>query len=155
MFELLRSDLREVLILRIDRSGGPESCHLYQGLKTKNGYGRICVGGGKEALAHRVVFFLETGEQPPEVIHSCDNPPCCNFLHLLSGTHSSNMADMWAKGRGASGERSRSRLSASQVTEIKRLLAQGEPASVIAPQFGVLPSLVYNIKCGRSWRLHV
>jgi hypothetical protein len=33
------------------------------------------------------------------VMHSCDNPPCCNPDHLSLGTHLQNMAECRAKDR--------------------------------------------------------
>jgi hypothetical protein len=33
--------------------------------------------------------------------HSCDNRPCCEPLHLLSGTHADNVQDRVARGRTA------------------------------------------------------
>lgn len=33
------------------------------------------------------------------VLHSCDNPPCFNPVHLFAGTQSDNIKDSVAKGR--------------------------------------------------------
>jgi HNH endonuclease len=45
---------------------------------------------------------LELGrelERTEHVMHSCDNPPCCNPNHLSIGTHHENMIDSMLKGR--------------------------------------------------------
>ena len=41
------------------------------------------------------------------VMHTCDNPACCNPLHLRLGTTADNVADKWAKGRGKGGRAAR------------------------------------------------
>lgn len=33
------------------------------------------------------------------VLHSCDNPPCCNERHLFLGTYKDNEQDKIRKGR--------------------------------------------------------
>lgn len=56
---------------------------------------------GKPWMTHRLTYFLTKGEIPKGmlVMHSCDNPPCCNPDHLSLGTHLHNMSDCRAKGR--------------------------------------------------------
>lgn len=34
-----------------------------------------------------------------QVLHKCDNPPCCNIDHLFVGTQKDNVQDMISKGR--------------------------------------------------------
>ena len=52
------------------------------------------------------------------LMHTCDNPACCNPHHLEVATQArDNLADMAAKGRGRKPE--------IPVTEAKRLLDEG------------------------------
>ena len=51
--------------------------------------------------AHRLAWALAYGDIPTGmlVLHTCDNPPCCNPAHLFLGTQSENMKDKVNKGR--------------------------------------------------------
>jgi hypothetical protein len=39
-----------------------------------------------------------------DVLHHCDNPPCCEPVCLFLGTHADNNADKAAKGRARNGQ---------------------------------------------------
>ena len=85
------------------RRGGPDDCWPWEGRTVGAGYGTIGIGrrGEGSMLAHRLAWVLERGPIPKglNVLHSCDNPPCCNPAHLFLGTQGDNMRDMAAKGR--------------------------------------------------------
>lgn len=82
--------------LQITTSG----CVEWTGYRLISGYGRINIGG-KTKMSHRVAWELTNGPIPDGmlVLHSCDNPPCCNIEHLWLGTQKENMSDMIKKGR--------------------------------------------------------
>lgn len=141
----------------IDRSGGPEACWPWIGKCQTGGYGRF-EGGSKlkrrSCLAHRLAWTLKNGPIPKglNILHSCDNPPCCNPAHLFVGTHRDNMADMTAKGRSTHGDRNgRARLTAAEVLEIRAAWAAGRNQCQIARSFGVTNSQVHLIVTGKSW----
>lgn len=76
-------------------------CIEWTGSRAYNGYGFRRIDG-KLHRVHRLAWQQARGPIPPGlyVLHRCDNPPCYNIEHLFLGTHSENMADMHAKGRG-------------------------------------------------------
>jgi hypothetical protein len=75
-------------------------CWEWQGGKQNIGYGMIR-DENKMRTTHRVSYEEHKGPIPKGlcVMHSCDNPICCNPAHLSLGTHKQNMQDMFAKGR--------------------------------------------------------
>ena len=77
-------------------------CWLFTGGRA-HAYGVFWMGG-KNHKAHRAAFELYNRRKPNGVIlHSCDNPLCCNPAHLSEGTQLDNMVDMVRKGRSLKG----------------------------------------------------
>lgn len=102
--------------------------------------------GGKCWPVHRLLYYLETGELPVVVRHTCDNRRCVRLDHLLPGTHKDNSVDAAVRNRRAS-----NKLSYIQAREIKTRLLAGETVGKLASEFGVSHSLVSYIKSGRKW----
>ena len=122
--------------------GAPDAngCMPWRGAINSGGYGHIR-WGGRVVEAHRVSIFLSTGLWPADhVLHSCDNPPCCNPAHLRESTHHENMLECSAKGRNrtprpGNGYR---KLGDEALAEIRRRFASGETnKSALAREFGV------------------
>jgi len=132
----------------------PESgCWLWIGAE-RNGYGRIArAGDGKPMNAHWVSLEIYSGAEIKSgsvVMHKCDNSFCVNPNHLSIGTQADNMSDMWAKGRGADGEKvAGNKLSEADVIAIRRMI--GANVS-IAGKYGVSESTIRDIKKERTWR---
>ncbi len=145
-------------------------CFNWTGKLHKQGYGVIWAG--KHILAHRFSWAIHNGEIPAglNVLHKCDNPPCCNPNHLFLGTQSDNVRDMLKKGRCARicGDLSSSRLhpesrprgeavktsvlTEQQVRSIRARYALGESAYRISKDFPVSYASIKGIVKGRSWR---
>lgn len=83
--------------------GSPDACWPWTGYTNDYGYGVLGRGSRSDGLirAHRAAWLVTHGTLPDDVLvlHTCDNPPCCNPAHLFLGTHADNTADMSAKGR--------------------------------------------------------
>ena len=136
---------------RVDRSAGPDGCWPWLGKSNVRNYGQMSVGN-KSTLAHRIAYGLEKGPIPEglDVLHKCDNPPCCNPAHLFVGMHRDNMEDKTKKGRQQHGEKHyRAKLTADDVRHIR---ASGEESAVLAERYGVTQSNICTIRARRSWR---
>lgn len=135
------------------RTGAPDECHEWTGLRNKDGYGKLKIDG-KTVTAHRLAFRLANGHWPtPCCLHRCDNPPCCNATHLFEGTNADNTADRDAKGRqrGGRGSATRSaKLDECDVLDI--LFNQGDLSQAErARLYGVSEATVSMILDGKVW----
>lgn len=142
--------------------------------KPKYNYGLFWIPGLGGVLTHRLAFTFSNGREPKhgEVIHSCDNPPCCNPKHLFDATHEQNMKDRYQKGRYNTAERGvkrhNAKLNDEKVREIRRLLqihqsylekierlkreAKRTTKDAIAKIFGVDRAIILMIQRGQAWK---
>ena len=133
---------------------GPDECWEWTGTPSER-YGSI-VWRGKKVNAHRVAWELANGSIRPglHVLHLCDNSRCVNPAHLRVGTHTENMEEMHARGRGSQptfqGEdHPRAQLSVDQVREIRR--REGESQRGLGREFGVSQTTIRRIQRRETW----
>lgn len=133
----------------VDTSGGPLACHNWtRSCLTSGGYGAIrerdttirCNRLAYE-LAHGVVLTTEQ-----HVLHTCDNPKCCNPEHLFLGNPKINSDDKIAKGRNVFGERHHAyKYSAKDKAAMRALRAAGHSGKYIAKLFGCSDGYVSGV----------
>lgn len=121
------------------RKGDDEECWPWTGCVDDKGYGSTRLRG-KSIRSHRKAWILTSGPIPDglHILHSCDNPPCCNPRHLRAGTHAENMDDM--------SKRMRARFSILTIEQVNAALDRieaGERGSVVCDEFGVSRSALH------------
>lgn len=113
-------------------SGEPDECWHWEGglLKSRGNYGQVGFNY-KKYRSHRVAYELAKGPLSSEdkVLHTCDNPKCCNPSHLLKGTTKDNHDDMCRK------RRQYKKLTPENVEELRN--ASFGQVGIIAKRLGV------------------
>jgi hypothetical protein len=134
------------------------NCWEWNGYKDKNGYGIIGYKN-KKWFVHRLIYLLIGGiltSEKPHVLHHCDNPSCCNPLHLFSGNDADNNRDMIQKGRKVilRGERAgNAKLTVEQVINIKTLREEKKiPYKLIANKYNISEHHVWLICKKMTWK---
>lgn len=86
-----------------DKLDKVNECWLYTGKQDNLGYG-VKKLNKKYIFVHRFMYSVFNGplEDGKVVMHTCDNPPCCNPAHLVQGTVKDNVHDSMNKGRFSS-----------------------------------------------------
>ena len=136
---------------KVDKRG-PDECWPWLAGRIGNGYGGFRLTTSRRTTAHRVALMLSGVEVPPElhVLHSCNNPPCCNPRHLRVGTPADNANDRSIAGHTASGERNaQSKITIAQAIDIRASV--GELQRVVAARHGITQAQVSHIRNRKSW----
>jgi hypothetical protein len=147
---------------KVNRKSDNE-CWEWLGAKSKkDGYGILRVHN-KGVKAHQLVWKICFGEVLKSntnsyhgtcVLHTCDNPGCCNPKHLYLGTHSDNMKDAVSRDRRRSYagiNNPASKLNAEQVKSIKQLTNLNIPSRAVAKHFCVGQSTVLRIRNNETY----
>lgn len=130
-------------------------CKDWTGPKDKDGYG-LSSFKNKTTRTHRIAWMKEVGEIPPGlcVLHKCDNRACHNVEHLFLGTQQDNLRDMTEKGRRGTRSPSGELAAKAKLTweQAQKIRADSRSAYVVAPEYGISTTTVYEIRSGKRWR---
>jgi len=123
------------------------------------GYGWISIGRDHRWLAHRAVYMVKKGpiDEGQVIRHTCDTPQCVEPQHLIAGSQSQNVRDIFDRNRrvgapGVQGEANRSaQLSDALVTELRQAVRTGASIRSAARSRGLEYSTVRSAVLGHSW----
>lgn len=144
---------------------GENECWLWQSSLHTGGYGAFRIKQ-KYYKAHRVVYFVSKGGielRAPEsnyshdhVLHTCDNPGCCNPKHLFLGDIFVNMADKVSKGRQSrmrGDSHPSASLTNSDAERIREAALFGAKPKDLASVYGVSIWSIYPIIRGETYHV--
>lgn len=138
---------------------GLNECWEWQAARHGRGYGSFKIAGYETVTASRMALISHEMREPDglHVLHTCDNPPCCNPAHLYFGTVAQNNADKSGRGRNRTGDQSCANNGASKLTEdqvelIVSRFRRGMNNKQIAADLPVGHAMVSKIRRGHMWR---
>lgn len=148
----------EWLIQQLQYKERSIECWIWPFSCNTDGYGHLRLKGKLLRLT-RLVLEIETGENLSRnyALHSCDNPPCFNPLHLRWGSRSENVQDAIKRNRhvapGMPGEKNpKAKLTQEDVDNIRQKLELGVSGVSLAKEYSVTPSTISLIKNKRHWK---
>ena len=126
-------------------------CLVWKRALNSDGYPRASVNGDTNVKVHRLVYVLTHPNEniKDKVIrHTCDNPRCLNYKHLVSGTSSDNNKDRDLRNRNG-----RAKITREQAYEIRYLHKVGKILQkVLAAQYGLDHRTISSIVNGHHWK---
>lgn len=126
-------------------------CQLWPFTTNGTGYGSLGFNGRK-FMAHQAALLLagrDIPAAPLECRHTCGQPLCVNFLHIIPGTHAQNIEDKKAHGTYQTGEQ----MPWAQLTEadVRVIKASTKRTKDLAQEFGVTHAAISMIRSGKKW----
>lgn len=140
-----------------DMTAGPMACWPFTQAFGTTGYGRF-MHDGVMRPAHVWAYELEHGSLATGLVvrHHCDNPPCMNPLHLVSGTHQENMDDKVRRNRQArmpGTQHPGAKLIEAKVEAMRAAKDRGEvTVAQLAAEHEVSRSLIELVLAGKRWK---
>jgi hypothetical protein len=136
--------LKKDHIFKLTENGCLECISHYQ---NDEGYSRS-QEDGKKQYVHRMMYRKFYGKIPKNkvVMHICDNPSCCNPLHLRLGSKSENVQDMMQKNRHGM-----AKLSFEEADFIRQEYSNGKSRRDLAKNFDVSRKTISDIINNKRW----
>lgn len=162
--DLFTPEFRRRFWSRIIKQDG---CWLWTGATFRKGYGNVHIRAIGNIGAHIIAYVISTGkvlDQQDYVLHSCDNPPCCNSAHLWVGSQQENIQDAIAKNRFVFNIKfaqskqlkgrlhSNTHLTDNDVLAIRHARAEGYSQRYLASLYGVCYQAIQSIEHYRTWK---
>jgi len=159
--------LKDLFIKKINKASGifrnglPDECHIWIGSKEKWGHGLFQLDLCKKLgilKAHRLAMYFFKNEEymkkeEQNVLHSCDEPSCCNPNHLRMGTDAENVEDMDSRGRRTilkGSSNGFAKFDDDQINQIKELRKSGQTYPQIAERFSCSRRTIERICLGKK-----
>lgn len=140
------------------KTGAADECWPWIGSHVSAGYGNF-TRDGKVIYAHRASFEAANGIGSAVgwvIRHTCDNKPCVNPKHLLSGTHKDNNHDAWERGqlKPLKGEAASRAILTDKIVLAARTEVSAGTASIaeLARKHGVAHGVMHAAVTGESWQ---
>lgn len=135
----------------------PDTCWVWHGAIRVSGlrYGKFKDSDARSKPAHRIAFEIFndcTLTEDQKVLHTCDNPPCCNPAHLYIGTDLDNARDREERERSnphKGEEHHKTTLTTQEILEIR---SNPLPQREIADAYGISQQAVSKIKLRLRWQ---
>jgi hypothetical protein len=128
-----------------------ETCWLWNDGTNAGGYGHFWENR-RGTPAHRWSYAHFNGplDDSDIVRHTCDNPPCVNPAHLLSGTQKQNRGDAMERNRIPLGEEHHKAILTEDL--VRYIRTTSETAASLARLFGVSKPTVQRARNRQTWK---
>lgn len=139
---------RNTFLEKITRASSLD-CWEWLGARNNSGYGTVR-WEGKTVTAHRLSAYLFGMVEEPAapknpkgsgfVLHTCDNPRCCNPNHFTVGTYSTNQSEAYQRKRKEQPKgqfHANSKLTNEEVSAIRERYKYGYTQTNLAKEYGV------------------
>lgn len=135
---------------------GKNECWNWKKSVDKFGYGKVKISG-KMYLCHRLAFSsfyeIDYPDSSVNIMHSCDNPKCCNPFHLRQGTLKENMQDMIRKGRQSKNSKPNRHMTKESAECLRKEFLNGSSKLSLSRKYNISPQTVRQIIKNEIWKL--